>query len=49
MLEVTDLIYILDYGFACYRDIGGGQARYLAITPAYFDGTKVRHTEKFLP
>ena len=48
MLEVTDLIYILDYCFACYRDTSGLDSFFGFVRP-FFHGVKVRirkHTEK---
>ena len=48
MLEVTDLIYILDYCFACYSDTAGIE-KLRKIATAYYRGAKVRirkHTEK---
>ena len=48
MLEVTDLIYILDYCFACYSDTQGSQNIRTIIKVSY-RGAKVRirkHTEK---
>ena len=48
MLEVTDLIYILDYCFACYRDTAD-QIRIFGIPTSFYRGAEVRirkHTEK---
>lgn len=49
MLEVTDLIYILDYGFACYRD-KVSEERFQTLSRTYYPaGTKVKvrkHTEE---
>ena len=49
MLEVTDLIYILDYCFACYRDTNSQPERsFVTITPFYRRANvRIRkHTEK---
>ena len=48
MLEVTDLIYILDYCFACYRDTPPKEWLYVNLLTDYH-GAEVRirkHTEK---
>ena len=49
MLEVTDLIYNLDYGFVCYRDTSG-KASHEDIPSAYYrfliQVRITKHTEK---